>query len=196
MEKNRIIFIKGERIDLCVLDPDRHLEKCLQWVNDQNVTKWMLNGLKPCTRREEEDWFEKHSEDKNAIILAIEKKDGKYLGNVSLSKIDLISGTAELGIMIGAKDEWGKGYGTEAEKLIIKHGFRNLGLRKIWAIIMSENIGSIKAAQKSGLQIEAKINKHIRRNGKLQDIFHLAIFREDWEIFESLLLHKENVRMR
>lgn len=176
-KNHRYVFIVGEELDLCVLDKDRHMEKCLAWINDPDINNLLTTGRWPMNRPSEEAWFDATNSD--SVNLAIEKKDGTYIGNIGFHKINPLSRTAEIGIVIGEKNEWGKGYGSAAEKMLIAHGFQRLNLFKIYAAVFEENIGSLKAAQKAGMHIEGQLKNHIYANGRYQDVICLAIFRED-----------------
>jgi len=170
-------FIIGEKIDLCVLNIKLHLNNCWVWINDPEINKWLLIGIFPTYLFQEEEWF-KGLGNKENIVFAIVTKEEKHIGNVGLHKIDYLSKTAELGIIIGKKQEWGKGVATEAEKLMIDYGFNSLNLQKIYASIFADNIGSQKAAQKNGARLEGTLKKHVYKNGKYNDLTCMAFFKE------------------
>jgi RimJ/RimL family protein N-acetyltransferase len=139
----------------------------------------MLVGNFPVNFSSEEKWFDSLGQDDKNIILAIETKDGKYLGNVGLHRIDWINRHAEGGVFI-RKDEWGKGYATEAEYMMGKHGFE-MGLKKIYARIFKDNPASLRAAEKNGCQVEGELKNHIFKNGKWHDIMLVAVFNDNMD---------------
>ncbi|HOZ55675.1 MAG: Spermidine N(1)-acetyltransferase [Parcubacteria group bacterium ADurb.Bin316] len=176
--KQNIPFLKGEKINLCPLNEELHLDNTLQWLNDEDVIKWLLM-IFPLSETQEKDWFAKRlilSNPPSDILLAIVLKDGKHVGNIGLHKIDWISRRAELGIVIGDKEQWGKGLATEAESLLIDFAWKKLNLCKITAHVFSDNIASLKALQKNGAVEEARLKDHIWKNGKFNDLIALAIF--------------------
>jgi RimJ/RimL family protein N-acetyltransferase len=178
MEKN-IIFRSGNMVDLCVKNKSLHLENCYRWLNDKEVLQWILMRY-PLTLIEEEDWFNKPTPNpKTDIVLAIVLKNGVHIGMAGLHKIDYVSGVAESGIFIGAKEHWRNGYATEAESLIGKYAFEDLGLRKITAHIFADNTASLMAAKKNGAVEEGVLRQHIWKNGKYNDLIVLAVFRDD-----------------
>jgi RimJ/RimL family protein N-acetyltransferase len=83
----------------------------------------------------------------SGAVFALETKSKKFIGTIGLHEINWISRLAEMGILIGAQDEWGKGYASEAEKMILHYGFFFLNLRKIVVTIYKENKGSLIAAE-------------------------------------------------
>lgn len=179
--KNRTPFISDKLLDLCVLREERHLENCLRWLNDQLINLWLLAGSFPLEWLREKEWFDLRGKDKENVALAIETKDDKHIGNIGLHKINWVSGLAEIGIVIGDKDEWGKGYGSEAERMIIDYAFSSLNLRKIYGQAFAQNLGSIKALEKNDFQEEARLKKHYYKNGEYQTIVVMSLFREDWQ---------------
>ena len=68
------------------------------------------------------------------LVLAVcERTGGRHVGNIALNTIVPFHCSAELSIMIGARDVWGRGYGKESIALLARHGFSALGLNRIWA---------------------------------------------------------------
>ncbi len=177
--KESIPIIIGKKIKLCLLDKTLHLEKAIEFVNNSIVNKWLSFGFFPLMREAEEDWFEKLAKNsQEQIVMAIETLEGKFIGTIGLHQIDWISRRAVLGIMLGVPGEWGKGYAPEAERLIIEHGFKELGLYKICADIYEPNTASLRAAEKAGLKKEAVLKKHIFKHGDWHDIIIMSAFSE------------------
>ena len=105
----------GEKVNLRALEP-ADLDSIMQWVNDREVTKWLAGFVWPVSRKSEEEWLARatKADNPNDRVLVVEAKDGVYIGQVGLHQIDYTSGVAELGIVLGRKNYWGKGYGTDA----------------------------------------------------------------------------------
>jgi len=93
----------------------------MKWVNDEEVKDNLLMRY-PISRYQEEKWIESALDDSNQRnkVFAIETKDGIYLGGIGLHRIDWENRNAEVGIVIGKKEHWNKGYGTDAMMAIIK----------------------------------------------------------------------------
>lgn len=170
------MFRQGKKIDLCVLNQERHFDACMEFINNQKVVRYMLVGNFPVTFPREESWFEHQGQDDKNIVFAIETKDGLYLGNGGLHRIDWINRHAEMGLFIGHEDQWGKDYGTEAERLIIDHGF-NIGLSKIYANIFAKNKASLRVAEKNKAKKEGELKKHLFKNGEWHDLIMVAFFK-------------------
>src|SRR5688572_29364139 len=127
-----IINIPGEKV---ALGPVRRglLPLYEKWINDFEVTRTLQLGFRPMTSEAEEEWYEETSQpsERQVTFTIYELATLRPLGNVGLMHIDHQQGTAELGIMIGEKDLWDQGYGTEATTLMLDYGFTALGLHNI-----------------------------------------------------------------
>ncbi len=91
---------------------------------------------------------------------------------------------AEVGYWLG-KDFWNKGYVSESLKAIIKFGFLNLGLNKIYATHYPHNPASGKVMQKCGMRKEAEMKQEFFKNGKFLDIIRYSILKEDFQNFQQ-----------
>ncbi|MBM4432643.1 MAG: GNAT family N-acetyltransferase, partial [Chloroflexi bacterium] len=81
---------------------------------------------------------------------AIDTLDGKHIGNCVYYGIDKFRGEAELGIMIGNRDFWDKGYGTDAIVTLVNHIFSQTELRRIHLKTLDSNDRARKCFQKCG----------------------------------------------
>jgi RimJ/RimL family protein N-acetyltransferase len=111
---------------------------------------------------------------------SIETMDGKYIGHCAFFDMDEERNDAQLGIMVADRNYWGKGYGTEAVKLLLEHGFNSLQLRTINLRSLDWNIRAHKSFLKSGFatvgeRVEDGLNFVIMR-----------ITREEWEKHHEL----------
>lgn len=174
MEKEKVVFLSGKKVNLRPLNAETDLEKSVLWLNDREVTEFLSRFL-PLTRNEEKEWFNKKQE--NNVVLAIETKKGLYIGNIGLHKIDYLNGTAEIGIMIGEKNYWSKGFGFDAEITLLNYGFNTLNLRKVMHCVFRENLRSAGCAKKCGGVKEGTWKRHFFKNGKYQDQIFFAIFK-------------------
>jgi RimJ/RimL family protein N-acetyltransferase len=147
------------------------------WLNDREVTKYMDSGVFPNTKEAMETYFNNVARNPDNVMLAIvDKSSENHVGNIRLGTINWISRVAPIGIMIGAKDYWGNGYGTEAIIMVSDYAFGRLNLYKITAGIAAGHQASLKAFQKCGFVIEGKALKEQLVDGDYQDILHLGKF--------------------
>jgi RimJ/RimL family protein N-acetyltransferase len=93
---------------------------------------------------------ELHHPSPNREQFAIETVDGKHIGNCTYYGIDKAKGEAELGIMIGDRDYWDKGYGTSAINALVRHIFQHTKLNRLYLKTLALNIRAQRCFEKCG----------------------------------------------
>ena len=106
--------------------------------------------------------------------------NGKFIGVSGLDLVNKENKVARFFIVIGEKELWGKGIGTEVTKLIVKHGFENLKLRKINSDFLSPNESVKIVHEKAGFKQEGLLRKDSKRNEKWVDRVIVSIFPEEF----------------
>jgi RimJ/RimL family protein N-acetyltransferase len=155
------------------------------WFNDPDINRTLLR-CDPMTVRQEELWIEKVAEGGSALVLGVVlKADDRLIGTTGLHQIDHRNRSSGFGIVLGAKEEWGKGYGTEATWLIVKHAFETLNLHRVWLHVYEYNQRGIRAYEKVGFHREGVLRQSYYREGRYWDTIVMAVLREDWEAVES-----------
>lgn len=178
------VFIDGNEVYLRPINIKDARSEWYSWLNDPEVTKYQNKGIFPNTKRKQIEYFKKILKSENDVIFAIiEKKSQKHIGSVGLHNIDWIHRSAELGIVIGRKDTWGKGYGKLAWNMIASYGFNVLNLNRIAAIIVKDNIASIKSAKASGFRIEGELREFLFKNGSYRSAIILAALKKEFKLF-------------
>ncbi len=181
-------MIIGDRIRLRA--PEREFIPIFtNWLNDTEV----MHGLtifKPMSIAGEEIWFEnmlKRPEHEQPFTIESKDSDGKFLpiGNIGLFEIDWIARKAEFGIMIGRKDHWGQGLGTESIKLFLDYCFNTLNLNCIRLSVYSYNKRAQHVYEKIGFVHEGVLRQTIFRFGKYHDEIKMSILRSEWFSRES-----------
>lgn len=177
-------FLIGERIYLRPLEMD-DVPTCLRWINDPEVTRTLMIYT-PLNELREREWFERHYKDDREIILALalQEKD-KHLGNVGLHRIDWKNRHGELGIMIGEKDEWGKGYGGEAIGLILRYGFERLNLHRIYLRVYANNQRALRCYEQAGFRREGVQRESHFAQGRYWDTLMMGILEGEWRELHS-----------
>ena len=173
----KITVLEGARVFLRKARVEDVTEEHIRWMNDMEVIQYLEARFFDNTREKLEEYIIKMNKDPNCRFFSIvDKKTFRFIGNIKLSGINKIHGLAEVSLWIGSKDCWGKGYGTEAIKLIVDYAFNILCLRKLTAGAYEPNFGSIKAFQKAGFAIEGKRAKHFLYGYSYVDEVLMAIF--------------------
>ncbi len=188
-EKQVIKFLKAKRVYLRpLLKEDASL--LMRWVNDPEVYNFLSMYL-PSMEAEEEAWIEMlyKNKDSNVVLMICLTEGDKPIGTMGLHNISFRDGTATTGSMIGEKDYWGKGYGTEAKMVLLNYAFNTLNLRKICSSVYSYNERSLKYSEKCGYTVEGTLKKQHFADGKYVDEVLLAVFKKNfmplWKKFKK-----------
>ncbi len=142
--------LNGERLRLREFRP-ADLVQTSKWVADPAVARWILPAW-PLLPSSWEAWLHRIYTSPDSQHFAIVLRDGRHIGNVSLHTIRWEEGVAEVGIVLGEKDCWGRGYGPEALQLLIRYAFAELGLKRLLLHVHRENARAIRAYHKVGFQ--------------------------------------------
>jgi RimJ/RimL family protein N-acetyltransferase len=156
----------------------------LKWFDDPEVTLYLGLYL-PTTEMAEEKYIEelgttRAKSDAVLVIEAIEGDSTRPIGNCGLHEICPKDHNANFGIVIGEKDYWGKGYGTEAARLAINYGFHELNLHRISSSAFAFNERSIEFHRKVGFREEGRLRQADFKNGQYHDRVIFGILREEW----------------
>lgn len=184
--KNKVIesfvaCIIGMKTILRPVNIETDFESMLRWINDPQVNRF-LKARGPITILQEREYVEKIGKDPSNIIFAIEtREDHRLIGTMGIHNIDYPSGNATTGSLIGEKDCWGKGYGTDAKMLLLNYAFNTLNLRRINSSTIAYNERSSRCLQRCGYQLEGILKEYYYREGKYWDRNLFRIFRPEFE---------------
>ncbi len=170
--------ISGSQIDLRTMEKGDLANK-VRWYNDPEVNKTLLLEEK-FELDKSLKWFETAKDDKSRRDFVIETRDSRAVGLIGLLHISKMHETAECYGVIGEKEFWGKGIGTESHLLLIDWAFKNLGLHKIWADIRAENTAIIKIIQKLGFEVEGTLREEKLIRGKRIDVVRIGLLRDEF----------------
>jgi RimJ/RimL family protein N-acetyltransferase len=164
----------------CYLSPINieDAEKFTEWLNDLELVKNLSIYDSVINIDIERDILRKLANEHNYSIIDLETD--KLLGNCGLLKIDHLNQTAEVGIFIGDKDYWSKGYGTEALSLLIDYSFKALNLHNILLKVYSFNDRAIKSYEKIGFKIVGVRRESLLRNMMRYDDIYMDLLKEDF----------------
>ena len=153
------------------------------YINDYEVKRLLHPGIPyPYTYEDEMKWFENNSATKDIYSFAIETlEDNKYIGGCGINNIDWKNSVAVVGIFIGDKNYWGKGYGTDAMKILVSFIFDQLNIHKIKLHVFSFNQRAIRSYEKCGFKTEGILRDEIFKDGKYHDDIVMGILREEYE---------------
>lgn len=159
------------------------LERAYTWINDREVTRYLEGGRYPISRADERRWLEGHQVNgfEHGVGLAIETKDGTHIGNIDLMRVRPEDRKAGLGIMIGERDYWSNGYGTDAIVVLLRFAFDEMNLHRVWLTVDACNERAVACYRKCGFQEEARLRQDRYTRGRYWDTLFMGILHTEFD---------------
>lgn len=180
-------MIIGQGIRLRAIERE-DLPRFVTWMNDPEVRQG-LNLIYPLSMAQEERWFEQMLQRHPAEqVLGIEVEIGgvwTLIGTCGLHNVDWVNRQAELGISIGDKAFWNRGYGRRAVRLLLRHAFNTLNLNRIYLRVYETNPRAIRAYEHAGFTLEGRLRQARFQNGHYVDELIMSILRSEWHDAED-----------
>ena len=174
-------MIEGKLVNLRareMTDADR----MTRWINDREVTRFM-GARYPWSAAAEEAFLRGTTSAPMAfgdVSFAIETKDGVHIGSCGLHRASPESRHAELGIMIGEKAYWSKGYGTDAMLTFLRFAFDEMNLNRVDLTVNADNPRAIACYRKCGFVEEVRMRQARYSGGVYSDQFVMGVLREEF----------------
>jgi len=172
------MILKGKKVVLRSIKMG-DAPRFVKWFNDPEFNRFML--VRKITMREEIKWLKSLPKKKDTdCVFAIEVK-GKHIGSAGLHQINNTHHNATFGIMIGDKNFWDQGYGTDASQVIINFGFNKLKLHRIGLDVYEYNPRAIKVYKRLGFKLEGRKREYTRFQGKYYDALEMGLLKSEWK---------------
>jgi RimJ/RimL family protein N-acetyltransferase len=171
----------GKLVRLVGFDPEKHAAALAEWDRDTEYLR-LLNSdpAKLFTPKLSKEWMEKHLDEMYLFAIYTVAED-KMIGALDLGGIRWDARNAWVGIGIGEREYWGKGYGTEAMQLILRFGFEELNLNSVTLSVFEYNTRAFQSYVKAGFVEEGRQREWMMRDGKRWDLIYMSILRSEWE---------------
>ncbi|HUY28940.1 MAG TPA: GNAT family protein [Candidatus Binataceae bacterium] len=154
----------------------------VRWFSDEEVTEYLGPVAVPMTRAFQERMIEELlARDSPVKAFAIEALSGELIGDCGLREISWVSRKADLFITIGDKSYWGRGYGADAVRLLLRLAFESMNLNSVVLTTLATNTRAIKCYEKCGFEKQGLFRENSFVRGKFVDVVPMGILRADWE---------------
>ena len=169
-----VLNIIGDKVALGPVERSM-IPDFVRWENDFAVTVMSGDPLRPLSRAQMEERFARaREEDSRTVVFAIyERASLRCIGSAALHHIDKTHRKAEYTILIGEKDCWGKGYGTETTILILDYAFTVLGLHNVLLSTYGYNERAIRAYTRAGFRVIGRRREAARLGDQIYDIIFM-----------------------
>lgn len=177
-------LLKGRLVRLSVVDPEEVSKSFASWNRDSEY-KRLLDTDPPRlhSARKSKEWLEKEVGEMGETMYWFTirgTKDDSLLGDITLDVTHWNTRDAFVGLGIGPREFWGKGYGTEAMQLILGYAFLEINLERVTLTVFEYNPRAIRSYEKIGFRHEGRLRGALLREGKRWDMLFMGIMREEW----------------
>ena len=165
----------------CYLSPidENDAEKFTEWLNDTEVTQYLAAmQTQVINVKNEKEILERIA--KKHTYSIIDMATNELLGNCGFNDLDNVNQTGEVGIFIGNKNYWNKGYGTEALSLVMDYGFQTLNLHSITLRVDSFNLRAQRSYEKIGFKTAGKIRESVLKGKIRYDLIIMDILYDEF----------------
>lgn len=158
-----------------------HLPLLRKWRNDERVYKW-CRQFEPITEEQHEAWFNSLHDNPSVKMYVIARamsntSRGEVVGVCGLTSIDWLNRRAEFSLYIGPEYQ-SRGYGGEALRVLLRHGFKVLNLNSIWGEVYDGN-PALEVFKAVGFKEEGKRRAFYYRDGKYIDATLISVLRDE-----------------
>ncbi len=176
-------MLRGEKVILRAMTRS-DLPTFVRWFSDTEVTQFLGGNMWPMSLESEERWFNRQIEEQT-LHLCIETiapagQSGMLIGNCGLFHVSERNHNAELGIVIGEKEYWSQGYGTDAIKTLLRFCFDELNYHKVCLRVYDFNARGLRCYENCGFRLEGRLRQHMFRHGAWHDEIMMAVLRDEF----------------
>lgn len=174
----------GARVELRRHVPAQR-ETFVRWYQDPEIAVLLRHDLRPLTPVQARGYFD-------SIVLpasarntcwAIHRRDtGAFIGSTAVTDIDEVAQTSKFRIVIGDKENWGRGFGGEATALVAEEAFTNLGLVAIRLEVFTHNERALRAYQRVGF---VETGRHTEWVARVRRELHVIEMRLERNAFDA-----------
>ena len=175
-------LLAGQHVRLTAITDD-DLPALVRWYEDTAFLR-LFDAVPayPLTTKQLAEIIAEEQKSKTGFVFAVRRLDDSTLiGYVELDGIIWSQGTGWVSIGIGDPAHQGRGYGSEALRLVIDFAFGELNLRRVQITVFSYNASAIHVYEKLGFRREGVFREFIRRDGQLHDMILFGLLRREWE---------------
>ncbi len=173
----------------------REIQKCdlpaiNKWRNDPELLSFLGNNFLYISEDVDNAWFENYlqNRDKSKRYAILDADNDDLVGTVQLTSIHPINHSAEFSITIGEKKYWNKGAGQVSSREIIRHGFEDLNLHRIFLTVLTKNQRAIHIYFKLGFVQEGVLRKAMYKNGSYEDLVMMSMLKEEYNKIKAQVI--------
>ena len=173
-------WLIGQLVRLAAPNPATDAEAMARWSLDTEYHRLGYDGAAyPMSAKQMRARLERDNE--HGFDFAIRLlQDDRLIGDIGVWIASWAQGEAWVGIGIGVRDCWSKGYGTEAMRLLLRFAFNELNLQRVSLGVFAHNLRAVRSYEKAGFRHEGQVRGDCQRDGQRWDTMCMGILREEW----------------
>jgi len=176
-------IFRGELVRITNEEPDVVAKASVRWQLDSEYGRLLdSESIHLFSEKAIKNWIEKNSESIKPERYQFSVRtlaEDKLIGFFGLY-VELIHSEAWVGIGIGERDFWSKGYGTDMMNVCLRYAFLELGVQRVSLGLHEYNPRALRSYEKAGFKLEGRTRKDVLREGKRTDTFWMGILRDEW----------------
>jgi RimJ/RimL family protein N-acetyltransferase len=178
-------LFEGKLVRLIAPDIELMSKSFSRWSRDSEFSRLLNSGVSfPISSKAMQALIEKQTEKDppDFFWFAIQTiQDNRLIGDIGLDGVRWNHRDTFVGIGLGERKDWGKGYGTDAMRIILRYAFLELNLQRVSLNVFAYNTRAIRSYEKTGFTHEGRIRQYLNRAGQRWDILYMGILRQEWE---------------
>jgi RimJ/RimL family protein N-acetyltransferase len=183
------MFLEGDRVRLRPADLD-DAPRLAGWINDPGIAHYLGGPARQFSLAAERAFVASKSanDGEHGLFLVIEATDGPApvaIGTIELRRLEPVARRGEVGMLIGERDYWSRGFGSDALRTLCRFGFAELDLHRIELTVASYNPRAQRAYAKVGFVEEGRLREHRYAAGRYYDTLVMGLLREGFEAREA-----------
>ena len=177
-------ILKGELVRLSAVDADEFSKAFSRWRRDSEFMRLLDSGTaRVSSQKAEQKWLEKDLDEQSVHQHSFSFRslaDDRLLGDIGLYVYNWPGRDAFVGLGIGEREFWGKGYGTDVMRVILRYAFTEVNLNRVTLTVFEYNPRAIRSYEKAGFRHEGRERKILNKEGRRWDMLFMGILREEW----------------
>lgn len=177
-------LLHGKLVHLSAENPDVMARYFSLWYQDTGWVRFLdTDPSRLFSEKMWKEWLEKdlEKETTDEVFFAIRTLESdKLIGFIGLFELFKHHGDMLVAIALGEREYWGKGYGSDAMRIMLQYAFYELNLRRVGLIVFEYNPRAIRSYEKVGFIPEGSVRRVMQRDGKRWDFQYMGILREEW----------------
>jgi len=175
---------KGNLVRLSAMDAEEAGKAFARWSRDSEFRRLLDSGVSSlASSKAVQTWLEKELEEDSIrqywfSIRTLD--DDQLLGDIDLSVYNWSARDAFVGLGIGEREFWGRGYGTDVMRVLLRYAFTEVNLHRVTLTVFEYNPRAIRSYEKAGFRHEGRMRGALNKEGRRWDILVMGILREEW----------------